>query len=141
VDGHDRLLNGAPTASGQTDAQGVSFAAQPAGISATVTLTSPCGNGTSTLVFSGGTYSATLHNTPVVTTLRVSVIHGDGSGPAVGASVTIGALSGTTDASGDVVFTGVPVGFTTVSATDGSKSGSEGFTLTGCSDNVVVQIF
>lgn len=136
--------NGAPSVTGTTDGNGfVTFADQPSSVLATITVTHPYGNGTSTQVFSASTYSGIVHITPIYTQVRVTVIAGDGSGPLVGASVTLGSQVVQTDASGDAVFDFVPIGFITISATsqDGSKSGVESFNLIGITDSVAVQVF
>jgi hypothetical protein len=136
--------NGAPSVIGTTNAFGqVNFTNQPAGITATISVTHPYGNGTSTLTFSPGTYASAVHISPIYTRLRVSVIAGDGSGPLVGAMVTVGYYSAQTDSSGEAVFESIPVGFVAVNAMsqDGSKSGVDHFTLVGIEDSVAIQVF
>jgi hypothetical protein len=136
--------NGAPSVTATTDASGqVTFASQPAGVSATISVTHAYGNGTSTQTFSQGTYAAVVHITPVFTRVTVHVISGDGSGPAMFAFVTLGSLVGQADFSGDVVFDMVPVGMTSISAIsqDGSKVGVDVFNFVGITDDIFIQVF
>jgi hypothetical protein len=120
----------------------VSFSGMPVGVPGTFTATTPNGDvGPVAIQLPAGVTDLTVAIELTNVSVRVTVLEPDGVTPAAGASVTMGAFAGTTDANGQVTFTNVPVGApASVDAVLGSESGSATTPLDHLVTDVVVTL-